>query len=437
MATKRATAAIISMALACSVVLVGTPVVAGVALPPFYEAAAKLKAEGKLGQIVKREPVATGLPGARAWRIVYISSDALERKTLASALVVAPVGPAPKQGRPVIAWAHGTTGTAQNCGPSQVFDPAQPLNQYFLVGGNSWTDYGLPSVDAFIKQGYVVVGTDYQGLGAGGKHQYAVSASNGRDVINSVRAASSMKETGGGGKAIVYGWSQGGGATLAAASLAGYIAQNGTAADGIAFLGFVALAPHEIAAMAPKGTLDAAGAAKMLEELVTNFSDNVFNFSHFAMLLWGTQAAYPDTRLTDIFTDEGAATFDKIASQKCMHPTSDTLNYTFGANFKTLLKPEVTNALAWSKAFVDGSVPPVKPVAPVIIYWGTADTVVPPVMGQLYRKQMCGLGANVTRVQLDGKQTHFSTPGAAAPLYLPWIADRFADRPIADGCTVP
>jgi cephalosporin-C deacetylase-like acetyl esterase len=62
-------------------------------------------------------------------------------------------------------------------------------------------------------------------------------------VINSVRAAGSMKETGGGRKAVVYGWSQGGGATLGAASLTDYIARKGTALDGVEFLGFVAMSP--------------------------------------------------------------------------------------------------------------------------------------------------------------------------------------------------
>ena len=105
---------------------------ADVALPPYYEAVMKLSPDGQ-GQVVKREKVKTSIAGAQAWRIAYISSDAQERKTLSTALVVAPVGPAPKEGRAMIAWAHGTTGTAQSCGPSQMLDPAKSLNQYFLV----------------------------------------------------------------------------------------------------------------------------------------------------------------------------------------------------------------------------------------------------------------------------------------------------------------
>jgi dienelactone hydrolase len=86
------------------------------------------------------------------------------------------------------------------------------------VGGNSWTDYGIPAVESFIKEGYVAVATDYQGLGGGGKHQYAIAATNGRDAINAIRAAGYMKEVGAGKKALIFGWSQGGGTTLAAAS---------------------------------------------------------------------------------------------------------------------------------------------------------------------------------------------------------------------------
>ena len=73
-------------------------------------------------------------------------------------------------------------------------------------------------------------------------------------------------------------------------------------------------------------------------------------------------------------------------------------------------------------------------MAPVIVYWGTKDTVVNPMMGKLYREQMCALGGNVARVQLAGEQTHFSTPRASEPLYLPWMKDRFDGKPSANGC---
>ena len=401
---------------------------------PFYESAIKIAPNGKLGQIVKQERIKTSVKGAQAWRIAYISSDVAERKTIVTGLLVAPVGPAPAGGRPIMAWAHGTTGAAQNCGPSQVLDPVVPLNEYFLLGGNSWTDYGIANIEEFIKEGYVVVATDYQGLGGGGKHQYAVAATNGRDVINSARAASSMKETGAGKKTIVYGWSQGGGATIAAASLTDYQAKQGTASDNLEYLGFVGLAPDDVAVLIPNPPTDEVGAAKVMSELVNMNSTNVFDFAHLTMNLWGTQAAYPNLKLTDMLTDEGAKVLDQVISNKCMHVIADTLNYAYGTQFKNLVKPQLTNSLAWVKAFIDGSVKPVKPVAPVVIYWGTKDTAVPPVMHQLYQKQMCAMGANVGRTQLPGEQTHYSTPGVATPMYVPWIKDRVAGKPLANAC---
>ena len=403
------------------------------AVSSFYDAVSMMQPNGKLGQILKIEKIKTSIANAQAWRIAYVSSDVSERKTISTALVVAPIGKYQSGGRPVMAWAHGTTGSAQNCGPSQILDPAVPLNQYFLLSGNSWSDYGLPGVNEFIREGYVVVGTDYQGLGGGGKHQYSVAASNARDVINSIRAVNTMNDTGAGKKAIVYGWSQGGGATLAAASIPNYIEQSGTAADNIKILGFVAMAPDDLAVRAPDGTIDQAGADKLFAGLESQFSDNIFNFTHLAMFLWGTQAAFPNLKLTDLFTDDGAKIIDTMFTNKCMHVASDTFNFLYGSNYKKLLKqPE--NTQAWAEALLKGSVSPVKPVAPVMIYFGDKDTTVPPIMGKLYQEQMCKLGGNVGRAQLPGEQNHFTTPDVAKTYYLPWVKDRFAGVPLKNAC---
>lgn len=401
---------------------------------PFYEALGKINPAGKLGQVIKQETIPTSIKGAQAWRMAYISSDVNERQTIATALVVAPIGKTPAGGRPILAWAHGTTGTAQNCGPSQVTNPAVPLNQYFLVGGNSWTDYGIPNLEELIKEGYVVVATDYQGLGGGGKHQYAVAGTNGRDLINSARAAISMKDAGASKRTIFYGWSQGGGATIAAASLGDYLNKKGSVTDDLQVLGFVAMAPDDAAVMIQNATKDQASADKAINGLIQLFSDNVFNFSHFAMTMWGTQAAYPNLKLSDMFTDQGAKVIDQVVSNKCMHVVADTLNYTYGNQFKTLLRDKPTNTMAWVKSLIGGSVLPVKPVAPVVIYWGTKDTAVPPIMHELYQKQMCALGGNIERIQLPGEQTHFSTPGVSAPMYFEWVKDRIAGKPTLNGC---
>lgn len=422
-----------SLALACFSFTFSTAFAAP-PMPPFYESVAQMSPTGKLGQVIKKEQIQTSLKGAQAWKIAYISSDVAGRQTIATGLIIAPVGPAPKEGRPILSWAHGTTGSAQNCGPSQITDPTRALNEYFLMTGNSWTDYGIPNGQEFINEGYVVVATDYQGLGGGGKHQYAVAGTNGRDVINAARAASSITEVGAGKKTVLYGWSQGGGATIAAASIPEYQAQRGTAADDLQYLGFVALAPEDVAAMLPKVPTDDAGAAKLMKGFTEANVPNVFLFTHFIMGLWGAQAANPNLKLTDVLTEEGAKVADQLSSNKCVHVMSDSFNYAYGNNYKSLIKPQASNSLVWINTFVDGSVKPVKPVAPVVIYWGTKDTAVPPVMHELYQKQMCAMGANVGRIQLPGEQTHFTTPGVSAPMYLEWVKDRIAGKPLANAC---
>lgn len=400
----------------------------------FYQAAMKISPNGKLGQVVQREKIGTSVKGAQAWKIAYISSDIGGHKHIVTGLVVAPVGRAPKEGRPIMAWGHGTTGAAQNCGPSQVLNPVVPLNEYFLVGGNSWTDYGIPNVEEFIKDGYVVVATDYQGQGGGGNHQYALAATNAMDMIDSARAASSMKETGAGKKTVIYGWSQGGGAVIAAASMPEYFAKQGTAADGIELIGAVALAPDDIAIMIPNATADQVSAQKSLDGIIKMFSDNVFNFSHMAMSMWGVQVANPQLKLTDIFTEKGAKVLDEVIGNKCMHAVADTLNYNYSSQYQSLLKDQAGNVLEWTKAMVKGSVNPAKPIAPVVIYWGNKDVTNPPIMGKLYQEQMCQLGGNIERVQLPGEQTHFTTPASSAPLYRAWVQDRLAGKTATNNC---
>ncbi len=102
--------------------------------------------------------------------------------------------------------------------------------------------------------------------------------------------------------------------------------------------------------------------------------------------------------------------------------------------FATLLRTDVGNAQDWAQVWIDSADLNENPVAPVIIYWGTTDAVVPPLMHDIYRQEMCKLCSNVARVQRDGGKTHLATPGAAQLLYLR-VADRLAGRPASDGCT--
>ena len=64
-------------------------------------------------------PQIGGAPAnAKAFRIVYRSTGLNGEPIAVSATVIYPDGPAPPEGRNVIAWAHYTTGVAQRCAPT-------------------------------------------------------------------------------------------------------------------------------------------------------------------------------------------------------------------------------------------------------------------------------------------------------------------------------
>jgi len=103
------------------------------------------------GTIIRSERIPAP-HGATAWRVLYHSESVGGRDIAVSGVIVAPNATAPKGGRPVVTWAHGTTGLADSCAPSKAANVASKL----------------PYVDAMIRAGYVVAATDYEGLGTPG-----------------------------------------------------------------------------------------------------------------------------------------------------------------------------------------------------------------------------------------------------------------------------
>jgi len=402
-------------------------------LAPFYAATNTLNPNGKpLGTVLASEPVKSSVAGSKAWRIAYVSSDPAGRRTVVTGVIAVPDGPVPPGGRPLVAWSHGTTGTARRCGPSQDPQPAQPLNQYLLPTGTTYSDVGLPAMEPLLRRGVVIVATDYQGLGGPGKHNYAQPISNGTDVINALRAARDFKPAAAGERAVVYGWSQGGGSTLGAASLKDDL-QRGDGAAPVSILGFVAMAPEDIGITIPANVNSEATAQAYLTTLNKQFAGNVFNFAHLAMMYWGLAAAQSELKLSDLFTPQAVGQIDGIMQRKCMHELSASFSYSYGSTYAAMLKDKPSNALAWVQGIRKLS-PSLKPMAPVVIYWGNNDTVVPPVMHKLYFEAACKQGAVISRNELPGNNTHFSTPAASEPFYVPWILDRFAGKAVVNGC---
>ena len=89
-------------------------------------------------------------------------------------MLFVPSSPAPAGGRPVVAWAHGTLGQGDACAPSRSSNPLQDTDNW---------------LGEMLALGWVVVTTDYVGLGTPGTDQYLVAQAEARDVVNAVRAA--------------------------------------------------------------------------------------------------------------------------------------------------------------------------------------------------------------------------------------------------------
>ena len=122
-----------------------------------------------------------------------------------------PKGKAPKGGWPVITWGHGTTGIADACAPSRdsASNPA-----------HGSIDYAYPLLQRWLKAGYAVVRTDYEGLGTPGDASVPDRALGGLLACSTRRAPRASSTSASASASSSPGHSQGGQAALFAASLA-------------------------------------------------------------------------------------------------------------------------------------------------------------------------------------------------------------------------
>src|SRR5258708_7226260 len=135
------------------------------------------------GALIWARPFSTAaaLPSAaRNYRVLYHSRRPDDSDVTVSGTVAIPSGNPPAAGWPLITWTHGTTGLALRCAPSS--DTVDgPEHRYLSIT--------QAILDAFVKRGYVVVATDYQGIGAAGTPAYLVGSGEGRSAIDIMRAA--------------------------------------------------------------------------------------------------------------------------------------------------------------------------------------------------------------------------------------------------------
>src|SRR6202522_3813417 len=218
----------------------------------FYRAPSSAIA-GPPGTLVRQQMIAAAPLGATTYRVLYRSTGLDDQPILVSGVVIVPPGDPPPGGRPIVAWAHPTSGIVPRCAPSLaifLFEQIQGLR-------------------SFVRAGYVVAATDYPGLGTAGPHPYLVGTSEARAVIDSVRVAATLPGAGGGKRFVVWGHSQGGHASL----FTGAIAKS--YAPELDLLGVAAAAP-----------------ATDLVTLVNDDIDSVGGRNITAMTLWSWQRVY-------------------------------------------------------------------------------------------------------------------------------------------------
>ena len=166
-------------------------------------------AHGKHGTLIwaRRQTGPDAIASSRSRLILYRSTGPDGKANAVSGSVALPKGKAPKGGWPVITYAHGTTGSADTCAPTRGYD------------AGTLVSYAYPLLKRWLKAGYAVVRTDYEGLGTPGVHAFLGGKTEGRSVLDAVRAARKL-EPRLSKRYVIAGHSQGGHAALFATSLA-------------------------------------------------------------------------------------------------------------------------------------------------------------------------------------------------------------------------
>ncbi|WP_162958323.1 lipase family protein [Nocardia yunnanensis] len=208
---------------------------------------------GAHGSVIQLRPLTSdpALAGARNYLLLYRSIDMQGNPVSVSGTLAVPDGTPPPGGWPLISWAHGTTGVADVCAPSQDTSPDFPAHDY--------TALVRRVQERWIAAGYAVAQTDYQGLGTAGPHGYLIGAAEQRAVTDMARAAREIDPEIG-TRWVAMGHSQGGQAAIFAN------AQAQQWAPELQLLGSVALAPasHQGLGLQASQLANTAGVASAL-----------------------------------------------------------------------------------------------------------------------------------------------------------------------------
>jgi pimeloyl-ACP methyl ester carboxylesterase len=360
----------------------------------FYDAP-RIDARGKPGTLVRAQAMEGAPLNAAAYRVLYRSTSFDGKPILVSGVVIVPQGAPPPGGRPIVAWAHPTSGIVPRCAPS--------LALFFFQQ--------VQGLRTMVRDGYVVAATDYPGLGTPGPHPYLVGLSEARAVIDSVRVARSLPGAGGGNRFIVWGHSQGGHAAL----FTGLIAK--TYAPELTLLG--------VAAAAPASEL----AALMDDDLSTPAGKNIT-----AMTLWSWQRVY-DAPMDKVVDPRAMPAIDKLAKECIEGPwdisARNRTTLPLAQHFLTVAHP--ADIEPWRGLLAKNTPGPVPPDIPVFLAQGLDDQVIRPAVTRDYFDRLC-TGGSKARLYLMPGVGHGGAAMKSALEAIDWMTGRFVGEPPPSDC---
>lgn len=377
------------------------------AIEPFYETPNPLP-PGKPGDIIRQEKAESpNLPAnAEMYRILYRTQDGQGKPRISSGFVVTPTGVAPKSGRQVIAWAHGTTGMGDACAPSRTPDP---LSQLTWIG-------------EAIQRGYVVAATDYAGLGTEGEQMYLIGQDEAHDVINSVRAARNLSVTRAGTTYGVMGHSQGGHSSLWTGAVSKKYAPE------LKLVGVAGFAP-----------------AADLPTLVKNQWDKPAAWAIGPEVLVSYRIKYPNLPTDGIVSTKGMNDYEGLAKACILQAglegkiQSQLGNQFFESN--PLDNPE------WRKVLLAESAHPLPASMPAYIAESVNDGVVTPESVANAQKQFCAAKSSLWTDWLGplkgglpitmSPATHMAEGFVAGPLGLNWLYPLYQGKAPINNCATP
>ncbi|MGN8245088.1 lipase family protein [Cellulomonas soli] len=382
---------VLGLAAVSAAVHQGTPVV-----DAFYDAPQDVPDEA--GALLRAAPFERDVPdGAQGWRILYTTTRDDGVPAVASALVVAPERH--DAALPVIAWAHGTTGYARACAPSLAAHP-------FESGA-------LFVTDQVVAEGWVLVATDYVGLGTEGPHGYLVGQGEGRAVLDAVRAAHALDGLRLDDRTVVWGHSQGGHAALWAGQLADQVAPD------LDVRGVAALAPAaDLGALLP-ALADVTGGSVFLSYAIAAYTATYDDVSFTATV---RPAAQELVRAMSgrCLAEPGVAVSVLQALSLTRDPQVLAVDPTQGALGERLEQNTPT-----------GHVP-----APLLLAQGQADGLITPQIQAGYVARRCAAGQSLDYRVYPGLD-HVGLVRADSPLVpelLAWTSARFDGDPAVSTC---